>query len=423
MVRATTVERLGQIIDSLRAPGALIELGIVALCLALAWALVRQIAARIEHKGSIWLGNRGVDGVLFPLLALCFAVAGEWILGDAVPRAVFRLAVPVLFSLLLIRLTVRVLQQAFPQSHLMRVVERSVSWIAWIGAVLWITGVLPLMMTELDGIQWKVGSVRLSVGSVLEAVFNTSIVLVLTLWISQVLEQRLLKGAGDNLSVRKMAANLLRSVLLFVGLMMALSSAGIDLTALGVLGGAIGVGLGFGLQKLAANYVSGFVILAERSVRIGDMVTVDGFAGRITDINTRYTVIRALDGRESIVPNEMMIVQRVENSSLADARVALNTVVQVGYDTDVEALMPKLSAAVAAVPRVLQQPGPAVTLSAFAADGLELTVGFWIEDPHNGTGNVRSAVNLALLRTLNAEGVEIPFPQRVVRQLGDAAAD
>lgn len=423
MVRATTVERLGQIIDSLRAPGALIELGIVALCLALAWVLVRQIAARIEHKGSIWLGNRGVDGVLFPLLALCFAVAGEWILGDAVPRAVFRLAVPVLFSLLLIRLTVRVLQQAFPQSHLMRVVERSVSWVAWIGAVLWITGVLPLMMTELDGIQWKVGSVRLSVGSVLEAVFNTSIVLVLTLWISQVLEQRLLKGAGDNLSVRKMAANLLRSVLLFVGLMMALSSAGIDLTALGVLGGAIGVGLGFGLQKLAANYVSGFVILAERSVRIGDMVTVDGFAGRITDINTRYTVIRALDGRESIVPNEMMIVQRVENSSLADARVALNTVVQVGYDTDVEALMPKLTAAVAAVPRVLQQPGPAVTLSAFAADGLELTVGFWIEDPHNGTGNVRSAVNLALLRTLNAEGVEIPFPQRVVRQLGDAAAD
>ncbi|MGC4075641.1 MAG: mechanosensitive ion channel [Rubrivivax sp.] len=423
MVRATTVERLGQIIDSLRAPGALIELGIVALCLALAWLLVRQIAARIEHKGSIWLGNRGVDGVLFPLLALCFAVAGEWILGDAVPRAVFRLAVPVLFSLLLIRLTVRVLQQAFPQSHLMRVVERSVSWVAWIGAVLWITGVLPLMMTELDGIQWKVGSVRLSVGSVLEAVFNTSIVLVLTLWISQVLEQRLLKGAGDNLSVRKMAANLLRSVLLFVGLMMALSSAGIDLTALGVLGGAIGVGLGFGLQKLAANYVSGFVILAERSVRIGDMVTVDGFAGRITDINTRYTVIRALDGRESIVPNEMMIVQRVENSSLADARVALNTVVQVGYDTDVEALMPKLTAAVAAVPRVLQQPGPAVTLSAFAADGLELTVGFWIEDPHNGTGNVRSAVNLALLRTLNAEGVEIPFPQRVVRQLGDATAD
>lgn len=423
MVRATTAERLGQIFDSLRAPGALIELGIVVLCLALAWALVRQIAARVEHKGSIWLGSRGVDGVLFPLLALCFAVAGEWILGDAVPRAVFRLAVPVLLSLLLIRLTVRVLQQAFPKSGVMRVVERSVSWVAWIGAVLWITGVLPLLMAELDAITWKVGSVRLSVGSVIEAVFNTSIVLVLTLWISQVLEQRLLKGAGDNLSVRKMAANLLRSVLLFVGLMMALSAAGIDLTALSVFGGAIGVGLGFGLQKLASNYVSGFVILAERSVRIGDMVTVDGFSGRITDINTRYTVIRALDGRESIVPNEMMIVQRVENASLADTRVWLSTVVQVAYGTDLDTLMPRISAAVAAVPRVLADPAPSVQLSSFAADGLELTIGFWIGDPHNGQGNVRSAVNLALLRLLNAEGVEIPFPQRVVRQVGDAAVD
>ncbi|MBZ8142234.1 mechanosensitive ion channel protein [Rubrivivax gelatinosus] len=423
MVRSATADRLGQILDSLRAPGALIELGIVSLCLALAWLLVRTIARRVPHDGSIWLGRRGVDGVLFPVLALLFAVAGEWILGDAVPRAVFRLAVPVLMSLVLIRLTVRVLQQAFPQSQLMRVVERSVSWIAWIGAVLWITGVLPLAMAELYSIQWKVGSVRLSAGSVIEAIFNTSIVLVLTLWISQVLEQRLLKGAGDNLSVRKMASNLLRSVLLFVGLMLALSAAGIDLTALGVLGGAIGVGLGFGLQKLAANYVSGFVILAERSVRIGDMVTVDGFSGRITDINTRYTVIRALDGRESIVPNEMMIVQRVENASLADTRVWLSTVVQVAYGTDLDTLMPRIGAAVATVPRVLADPAPAVQLSSFAADGLELTIGFWIDDPHNGQGNVRSAVNLALLRLLNAERVEIPFPQRVVHQVGDAAAD
>jgi hypothetical protein len=114
--------------------------------------------------------------------------------------------------------------------------------------------------------------------------------------------------------MRKMAANALRALLLLVGLMFALSAAGIDLTALGVLGGALGVGIGLGLQKLAANYVSGFVILAERSMRIGDMVKVDGFEGRITDITTRYTVIRALNGREAIVPNEMMITQRVENS-------------------------------------------------------------------------------------------------------------
>src|SRR5262249_26861786 len=159
------------------------------------------------------------------------------------------------------------------------------------------------------------------------------------------------KGATGSLSLRKIAANAARAALLFVGLLIALSAAGIDLTALSVLGGAIGVGLGFGLQKLASNYVSGFVILAERSLRIGDMVKVDGFEGRITDISTRYTVIRSLGGRESIVPNELLITQRVENLSLADPRVLLSTVVQVAYGTDLDVLIPQLVAAVAKVPR------------------------------------------------------------------------
>jgi small-conductance mechanosensitive channel len=151
-------------------------------------------------------------------------------------------------------------------------------------------------------------------------------------------------------------------------------------------------------------------------VRIGDMVTVDGFEGRITDINTRYTVIRALSGKESIVPNEMLIVQRVENSSLADPKVLLSTVVQVAYGTDVEPLMAEFARTVAAVPRVLAEPAPAARLTNFAADGLELTTFFWIADPENGGVNVRSDVNLAILRLLNERGIEIPYPQRVVRQ-------
>jgi small-conductance mechanosensitive channel len=151
-------------------------------------------------------------------------------------------------------------------------------------------------------------------------------------------------------------------------------------------------------------------------MRIGDTVKVDNFEGRITDISTRYTVIRALNGREAIVPNEMMITQRVENSSLADPKVAMTTVVNVAYGTDLDALLPRLVAAVAAVPRVLADPAPGALLTNFAADGLELTVAFWIADPHNGQNNVRSDVNLALLGELNRLGVEIPYPQRVLRQ-------
>jgi small-conductance mechanosensitive channel len=151
-------------------------------------------------------------------------------------------------------------------------------------------------------------------------------------------------------------------------------------------------------------------------------VKVDNFEGRITDINTRYTVIRALSGRESIVPNELLITQRVENSSLADPNLLLSTVVQVAYGTDLDMLMPQLAAAAASASRVLPEPGPAVRLTSFAADGLELTLFFWIGDPQNGQANVRSDVNLAILRTLNRLGVEIPFPQRVLHRRPVVAA-
>jgi small-conductance mechanosensitive channel len=415
MVQALNAEDFGKLIDALLKPSALTELGLTLACVAAAWALVRLVRGEPVQGNSIWFGRRIFDGVFFPVLALLLALLARWVLlMQGLPVALFKLVVPILVSLVVIRLTVRVLRSAFPDSRLMRVVERSVSWVAWLGMVLWVTGLLPLILQELDAISWKIGSTTVSVRNLIEGAVTTVLVMMLVLWLSAALEARLIKGATDNLSIRKMAANALRALLLFIGLVFAMSAAGIDLTALGVVGGALGVGIGLGMQKLAANYVSGFVILAERSMRIGDMVKVDGFEGRITDITTRYTVIRALNGRESIVPNEMMITQRVENSSLADPKVALTTAVQVAYGTELDALMPQLSAAVAAVPRVLGDPAPAVLLSGFAADGLDLSVAFWIDDPQKGQGNVRSEVNLALLRCLNQAGVEIPFPQRVV---------
>ena len=409
-------DELGRLVDSLLQRTSLIELAVVAGCLLLAWLTVRFLRSADTPSHSVWFGAHVIDGVLFPVLALVFAVAARWALKDVVPLVIFRLVVPVFTSLLVIRLTVRVLHNAFPTSKLMRVVERSVSWLAWIAVVLWILGVLPLVLGEMEAIRWRIGATQISLRDLIEGLLTGVIVLVIALWLSAAIEQKLLKDATDDLSVRKIAANAVRAAMLFIGLMFALSAAGIDLTALGVLGGALGVGIGFGLQKLAANYVSGFVILAERSVRIGDMVRIDNFEGRITDINTRYTVIRALNGRESIVPNEMLITQRVENSSLADRSVAASTTVQVAYGTDLETLMPRLAAAVSEVPRILRDPGPVVFLSAFASDGLELTVSFWIADPENGQLGPRSAANLVILRVLNDAGIEIPYPQRVLRQ-------
>ena len=409
-----SAEDLRDLLGSLTEPGALTELAVLAGCLTLAWGVVRLIRGSESPPSSIWFGKRIVDGVLFPVLALVLAFAAKLVLHATVKAAVFKLAVPMLISLVVIRLSVRVLGVALPAARWVRILERSISWLAWIAVVLWVTGVLPILMDAMDDVSWKVGTSRMSLRNVVEGSLTAGLVMVLALWISAAIEKKLLHGTGNTLSLRKMAANIVRAALLLIGLLVALTAVGIDLTALSVLGGAIGVGVGLGLQKIAANYVSGFVVLAERSLRIGDMVKVDGFEGRITDIRTRYTVIRSLNGRESLVPNEMLITQRVENSSLADQRVAISTVVQVAYGTDVRALQPKLVAAVRRVPRVLEQPGPAVELTEFAADGINLSIGFWISDPENGQGGVRSAVNLAVLDLLNAEGIEIPFPQRVM---------
>jgi small-conductance mechanosensitive channel len=417
MNRTLNADELNDLLGSLTQRDAFTELGVLVACLVLAWGIVRLLRGRAAPSGSIWFGARIVDGVLFPVIALALAFGARIALAGVVKIAVFKLAIPILLSLLVIRLTVRVLGVTFPNSRWMRVIERSVSWIAWLAVVLWVTGVLPLLLEAMDDISWKMGAGRMSLRTMVEGTLTAGLVLVGALWISAAIEKKLLHGTGDDLSIRKMAANLVRVLLLFVGLLLALSAVGIDLTALSVLGGALGVGIGFGLQKIAANYISGFVILAERSLRIGDMVRIDNFEGRITDIRTRYTVIRALTGRESIVPNEMLITQRVENASLADTRVSVGSAVQVAYGTDLDSLRPKLEAALRKVPRVIDDPAPNVQLAAFSADGMDLALNFWIRDPENGQGNVKSDVNLAVLAVLNAEGVEIPYPQRVMHHV------
>ena len=409
MARPMTPDELGALGRALLSRDAAIEFAVLLGCLALAWLacwLLRGRAPQTLHSRSVLFGERLVDGALFPLLAFGLALLARDLLPAGVPPALLRIAIALLFALAIIRLVVRVLRAAFPDSQLVRIAERWVSWVVWIGLILWITGVLPLMLDAMEGVSWKVGSTRISLRALFEGAFNAVVVLMLALWVSAAIETRLLKNRSDNLSVRKMAANATRALLLLVGLLLALSVAGIDLTALSVLGGALGVGLGLGLQKLASNYVSGFVILAERSLRIGDLVKVDGFEGRITDINTRATVIRAASGRESIVPNELLITQRVENATFADKAMQHSVVVKLTYGADIARLRLRLLAALAGIERVMSDEGHAteVHLSNLLADGLELTVWYWVGDPPSGLSDVRSQVNLGVLAVLEAEG-------------------
>ena len=403
-------------LDALAQTDTLLALAVFAACVVLAWCAVWLVRRAFQEADlSVLLGRRLIDGVLFPGLLWGLTFGARALLTQEHSIALFDILLPVCTSLALIRLGVKVLQVAFGAAPFVRMLERTISWLAWIAVVLWVTGILPLVLDELDQIHWKVGNAMLSVRTLLEGALTTGAVLIVTLWLSSAIESRLLKSAtGSELSLRKVISNTVRVALMFVGLLLALSSVGIDLTALSVLGGAVGVGIGFGLQKLAANYVSGFVILAERSMRIGDNVRVDNFEGRITDIKARYTVIRSATGRESIVPNEMLITQRVENLSLTDPKVFQSTVVSVAYDSPVDEVVALLVSACAQQARVLQDPAPSAALSAFGADGLEFTVIYWIDDPEKGQLNLKSDINRAILKTLQARGIEIPYPQRVV---------
>ena len=424
--QTSRINTLDEWFDAFLRPSTLTELAVLLACILLAW-LVTHLAGKTRRepdKKSVLFGRRTVDGVLFPFLLLLLAFACKAVLTGLFPLVIFKLAIPVLLSLALIRLGVKVLQLAFKDAPLIKALERTISWLAWIAVVLWVSGLLPVILDELDSIKWKVGGSMLSVRTLLEGAVTAGVVILITLWISAAIETRLLRSAtGGELSLRKAVSNATRAMLVFVGLLVALSSVGIDLSTLSVLGGAVGVGIGFGLQKLAASYVSGFVMLAERSVRIGDNVRVDGFEGRISDIRARYTVVRALSGRESIVPNEMFINNRIENLSFNDLHVMQATVLTVGYDSQVELVMRLLVEAASSQERALKEPGPSVNLTNFGPDGLEFTLNYWMIDPENGQANLRSLINLRILAALREHGIDIPYPQRMVHLPVKASPD
>ena len=392
-------------------PLLLKELALLALALLLAWLISYQLS-RFASQTSVLFGRGVVDGVLFPMAALALAYVAQVVFLKHQTPLLFKLAIPVLLSLALIRLCARVLMAVFPVSPLAQLTERLISWLAWGLVVLWITDLLPMVAQELEQIKLNFGKVRLDLRTLLEGVLSCGLVLVLSLWVSATIEQRLLARTVSDLSMRKVAANLLRAVLLLVGLLFALSAVGVDLTALSVLGGAFGVGLGLGLQKLAANYVSGFVVLVERSVRIGDYIKVDGLEGRVTDIKTRYTLLRDPSGRESIIPNEMLLTQRVDNLSLSDPQIAVNCSFTLGTEVDIAQVQALLCQAALQSERVLRDPEPQAFLSKVDAAGLEFTVVSWVSDPEAGYLKTRSQINTAVMLALRQAGIELPKTQQ-----------
>ena len=396
----------------------LIQAGILGLSVLLGWLLVRFLRPRVAQLEGAWAaGAAGVQKAGLPLAILaCLWVLRELLSLWQDELHLLNLAVPLLTALVVIRVLVPVLRHTLKPSETLKAWERSITWIIWLGVVLHVTGVLPRVRAALDTVSFAAGSHRFSLLTLFESLTVIVIAVILALWVSQFIESRLMRVPHMDLSLRMALTKVVRTLLLVLAVLIALPAVGIDLTVLSVFGGALGVGLGFGLQKIASNYVSGFIILLDRSVRIGDMVTVDNKYGQVTQINTRYTLLRALDGTESIIPNETLISQTVVNHSLSKPDIRVFLPVQVSYATDLDKARELMIAAARSHPRVVLdgEEQPKVYLREFADSGINLELAIWIKDAEEGQLSLRSDLYWAIWKSFKDEGIEIPFPQRVV---------
>lgn len=404
----------------------LLQIVTLVACLILSWAAAHVLRNRLLTRGTqtrfIQVGIESFSRIMWPLLALFLIAVAKPVLAQWHEVSLLQLALPLVGSFALIRMVFHVLRRAFARGgqagSALLLFETVIATVVWGGVALYITGLWPELRQTLDEITMPVGRNRTSLLVMMQAGASVLVTLVLALWVGTVLDERLMRMDTMHASLRAVLARMGRAVLILVAVLVSLSLVGIDLTVLSVFGGALGVGLGLGLQRLASSYVSGFVILLERSLTIGDLVTVDKYSGRVTRINTRYTVVRGLDGVETVVPNEMLVSSPVQNSSLTDRDIRISTKLIVSYQTDVEFVLQLLANTVAGVERVLKTPPPRALLTRFEADGFELEIGFWIGDPENGRGNVLSQVNCAIWRTLQEHGIQVPYPQREVRLSG-----
>ena len=326
-----------------------------------------------------------------------------------------------LASLAVIRAVFYVLRVSLVGTAWLASFERVFALLVWAIVALHIIGLLPDLIAVIDSVGLNVGKHRLSLWDLLQGVVAVLVTVLAALWLSSAIEARLDRAAGLDDNLRQVFARLSKSLLIVLAVLIVLPMVGIDLTMLSVFGGALGVGLGLGLQKIASNYVSGFIILLDHSIRIGNTIAVGNDRGVVTSITTRYTVLKNGTGLESLVPNELLVGAVVQNESYSDSLMRVALPVQVAYDSDLERAMAILVAAAQAQPRVLADPAPAVLVKDFAESGINLELGIWIADSGNGTGPLRSDINLAIWRGFKQAGISIPFPQREIRIINEAA--
>ena len=404
---------------SVRQPIGWVELVIV---FALAFAAF-ALAARLEHSkriNSITFRplRHPIKRVLFPVLLLIFGIATQivWNL-FGLASVWLRLLILAANWMIMIRLVLALLHGALPKTSWSDTLESTTAALSWTYFLLWVSGIDDLIIKWMKMLEFSVGKSKLNLFTLLTGLLWVGIVMVFMMWLAKWINGKLMASEHLDLNLRIVLAKITKTLLMVLSVLIALPLVGIDLTVLSVFGGALGVGLGFGLQKIASNYVSGFIILADRSVRPGDRLTVNDFTGYVSEITARFVVLRSGNGQEALIPNETFITGTVINESYSEKILMQSLEVQVAYDTDLPVALTILKEAAAEQKRVAQAPEPSAVVVNFADSGINLRVHFWVLDPENGFGGLFSAILLTIWQRFKDEGIEFPFPQREIRIL------
>ncbi|PCI33442.1 MAG: mechanosensitive ion channel protein MscS [Alphaproteobacteria bacterium] len=293
-----------------------------------------------------------------------------------------------------------------------REIARLIRSFAWGLAALNIVGWLSPLIDFLEGITFSLGQGQVSIFGVITGLLTLLILVWLSLVVTGFLENWLRKVPAVNPSARVLLSKVARILLIAFAFLFAVSSVGIDLTVFAVFGGAIGVGLGFGLQKVVSNFVSGVILLMDRSIKPGDVVEISGTYGRINKLAGRYTSVISRDGREHLIPNEDMVTQTVINWTFSHRMVRRHIPVGISYKSDLDLAMKLMIEAADEIPRILQDPAPRVLIKGFGDSAIDLELRMWIRDAKNGVSNVASEVYYKIWHKFNDQGVEFPYPQR-----------
>jgi small-conductance mechanosensitive channel len=423
------LQRLGAFFDILSTRNVLVEIGAVALCLLAGWFVGTALRERYRRRkikeptALTWsyFTTQGSVVATPVIVALGLVVLARSLLAPHLDVSVLDAAARLIGAYVVVRVIVLLFTASLGNKSWMQNWENRVALFIWLVIAADYLGWLDPIISNLDSIGVAAGKSRITLWSVLKLLFTLTLFVLVAAWISRWVERRLMKLSNLAPSTRIGIAKFTNAFLIAISILMGLNAAGVDLTALTVLTGAIGLGLGFGLQSIAANFVSGFVLLMDRSIKPGDVISLSGQSGTNTEnfgwvqeLRGRYVVVRDRDGVEMLVPNQQLISNAVINWSYTDPRIRLKLPIRVSYRDDPELALNILVAACEGQPRVLREPAPVSRLMHFSDSGIELELRFWISDPQEGVNNVRSEVNRAIWRLFKQHNITIPVAQREI---------